>query len=57
MMLLCNYEQCSHMSLMSYQNTITVYDTGEAKHSAIKCDILIKINDVQKNVASSIVWC
>ena len=53
MILLCNYEQCSHVS---YQNTISVYDTSEAKHSVIKCATLIKINDVQKSEASSILW-
>jgi len=44
MILLCNYEQCSHMS---YYNTISVYGTSEAKHSVIKCAALIKINDLQ----------
>ena len=53
MILLCNYEQCSHMS---YQNTIAVCDTSEAEHSVIKCATLIKINNVQKSEASSILW-
>jgi len=32
MILLCNYEQYSHMS---YQNTLSGYGTSEAKHSVV----------------------
>ena len=45
-----------YFSLLAFDKIIAV-DTSEAKHSVINCATLTKVNDLQKNEASSIVLC
>ena len=43
-----------NFSLLAF-DIISAVDTSEAKHSVINCATLIKVSDLQKNEASSIV--
>ena len=43
-------------SLLAFDK-ISAADTSEAKQSVINCAALTKVNDLQKNEASTIVWC
>ena len=45
-----------NFSLLAFDK-ISAVDTSEAKHSVINSGTLIKVNDLQKNEASTIVWC